>query len=308
MEYGVLFKKPIAPKLSIEPISLFTFSVTLLLPFFKVPSIRLLCLCISILGDQLRMEVIMNLLNKQPASSKTVFCHFFLLHTIILLLRQGVVADLKADREALVEFAYVVGGGSGLGWNTEAHICSDRAGVKCVGSRVVGLHLPGMGLSGAIPENTIERLDALRALSLENNSLTGWLPSKLINLKSLDVSNNGFDGPIPASLSRFPHSSFVGNALLCGPPLINQPCHRRLRDELDITSYSQLPSSSHPLLSRGLLKSNTKTTKKKESHVVIHIVVPLSVALTILVIVAALWCYCNWEKVKDCCKLNENGL
>ncbi|CAH9135747.1 unnamed protein product [Cuscuta epithymum] len=256
------------------------------------------------------MEVIMNLLNKQPASSKTVFCHFFLLQTIILLLRQGVVADLKADREALVEFAYVVGGGSGLGWNTEAHICSDWAGVKCGGSRVVGLHLPGMGLSGAIPENTIERLDALRALSLENNSLTGWLPSKLINLKSLDVSNNGFDGPIPASLSRFPHSSFVGNALLCGPPLINQPCHRRLRDELDITSYSQLPSSSHPLLSRRLLKSNTKTAKKKkETHVVIYdIVVPLSVALTILVIATVVWCYCNWEKVKDCWKLNENGL
>ncbi|CAH9109655.1 unnamed protein product [Cuscuta epithymum] len=153
--------------------------------------------------------------------SITAICYFLVIH--IFILRKGVVADLKADKEALLEFASAVGGGEKLGWSREAQICSDWAGVKCRGSRVVELHLPGMGLSGGIPENTIERLDALRALSLDNNSFTGSLPWKLMKLKSLNESNNSFEGSIPASLSRFPHPSFAGNALLMN----NQPCRPR---------------------------------------------------------------------------------
>ncbi|KMZ56944.1 hypothetical protein ZOSMA_8G00890 [Zostera marina] len=44
----------------------------------------------------------------------------------------------------------------------------------------------------------------------------------LPKLRSFNVSNNNLTGPIPASLQSFTTGSFLGNSLLCGPPLA--PC------------------------------------------------------------------------------------
>ncbi|CAH9146206.1 unnamed protein product [Cuscuta epithymum] len=123
-----------------------------------------------------------------------------------------------------------------MGWSAKVPICTSWVGVNCSSSsdgsrrlrrRVVGVNLGGFGIRGAIPEKTIGRLDALEALFLENNCLTGAIPADLTignlpNLKRLNLSNNRLNGSIPPSLiSRFPPPSF-GNydkSLQCGPPL-----------------------------------------------------------------------------------------
>lgn len=98
-------------------------------------------------------------------------------------------------------------------------------------SRVIALRLPGMGLRGPIPANTVSRLSALLVLSLRSNSLSGSFPSDFAELKNLTIlylhfnkfsgplpdfsvwnnltivnlSNNGFNGSIPPSISKLSH-------------------------------------------------------------------------------------------------------
>ncbi|WZZ65977.1 hypothetical protein YC2023_077347 [Brassica napus] len=60
----------------------------------------------------------------------------------------------------------------------------------------------GVGLRGYFSSATLSRLDQLRVLSLENNSLFGPVPdlSPLVNLKSLFLSRNEFNGAFPPSI------------------------------------------------------------------------------------------------------------
>ncbi|KAK9109274.1 hypothetical protein Sjap_017334 [Stephania japonica] len=77
------------------------------------------------------------------------------------------------------------------------------AGVTCAQRRVVRLVLEGLTLTGSFPNKTLSRLDQLRVLSLQNNSLTGPLPtdlSHLLNLKSLFLDHNNFSGSFPRSI------------------------------------------------------------------------------------------------------------
>ncbi|KAF9619247.1 hypothetical protein IFM89_005801 [Coptis chinensis] len=75
-------------------------------------------------------------------------------------------------------------------------------GVKCVHGKVVQLILPSFNLGGIFEPNTLSKLDQLRVLSLQNNSLTGPIPnlSSLINLKSLFLNHNSFSGYFPFSV------------------------------------------------------------------------------------------------------------
>uniref|UniRef100_A0A0E0K883 Protein kinase domain-containing protein n=1 Tax=Oryza punctata TaxID=4537 RepID=A0A0E0K883_ORYPU len=80
-------------------------------------------------------------------------------------------------------------------------------------------------LVGGIPV-TLAQLTNLALLDLSENQLTGPIPSELGNLSNLthfNVSYNGLSGMIPASpvLQSFGSSAFMGNPLLCGPPLNN---------------------------------------------------------------------------------------
>jgi len=75
---------------------------------------------------------------------------------------------------------------------------------------------------GEIPLK-VQNLTQLTALLLQNNSLSGPIPDLLLpKLIYLNLSNNNLSGPIPPSLQKFPASSFLGNAFLCGFPL--EPC------------------------------------------------------------------------------------
>ncbi|GAY63602.1 hypothetical protein CUMW_226940 [Citrus unshiu] len=70
-------------------------------------------------------------------------------------------------------------------------------------------------------------LHNIRTLSLNNNRLTGELPSSLKNcsqLRVLDLSYNNLSGKISlgTQLQSFNASVYAGNLELCGPPLPNQ--------------------------------------------------------------------------------------
>ncbi|XP_061339139.1 probable inactive receptor kinase At5g58300 isoform X3 [Gastrolobium bilobum] len=216
----------------------------------------------------------------------------FVLLSFTLSLFGLIVADLNSDRQALLKFSSSVPHAPRLNWNESTPICTSWVGVTCNsnGTRVIGIHLPGIGFKGSIPENILGKLDALRILSLhsndlrgnllsdilsipslqyvylqhnnfsgpipssispklialdisfnffsgsipptfqnlrritrlflQNNSISGAIPDfNLPRLKYLNLSYNNLNGSIPSSINKFPYTSFVGNSLLCGPPL-----------------------------------------------------------------------------------------
>ncbi|GFY90754.1 receptor-like kinase 1 [Actinidia rufa] len=107
--------------------------------------------------------------------------------------------DLAADREALLALRSAVGGRSLL-WNISEPTPCSWPGVGCESGQVVELRLPGMGLSGQIPPNTIGNLTRLHTLSLRVNALSGPLPADLAaitGLRNLYLQQNLFSGEIP---------------------------------------------------------------------------------------------------------------
>uniref|UniRef100_A0A1D1ZKP3 Putative inactive receptor kinase At5g58300 n=1 Tax=Anthurium amnicola TaxID=1678845 RepID=A0A1D1ZKP3_9ARAE len=112
-------------------------------------------------------------------------------------------ADLNSDRQALLAFVAQVPHRRKLTWDTNAYVCS-WFGVSCTvdNTRVLTLRLPGIGLIGSIPENTLGKLDALQTLSLRSNRLTGRIPSDVLSLPSLHylyLQHNNFYGGIPTT-------------------------------------------------------------------------------------------------------------
>ncbi|RQO91320.1 hypothetical protein POPTR_006G061000v4 [Populus trichocarpa] len=88
------------------------------------------------------------------------------------------------------------------------------------------LNLSNNHLIGPIPQ-TLSNLSEVESLDLSNNSLNGEIPPQLVQLHSLayfSVANNNLSGKTPemvAQFSTFSKSSYEGNPLLCGPPLLN---------------------------------------------------------------------------------------
>ncbi|XP_034893270.1 cuscuta receptor 1-like isoform X2 [Populus alba] len=88
------------------------------------------------------------------------------------------------------------------------------------------LNLSNNHLIGPIPQ-TLSNLSEVESIDLSNNSLNGEIPPQLVQLHSLayfSVANNNLSGKTPemvAQFSTFNKSSYKGNPLLCGPPLLN---------------------------------------------------------------------------------------
>ncbi|CAK9156039.1 unnamed protein product [Ilex paraguariensis] len=138
-------------------------------------------------------------------------------------------SDLATDRAALLALRSAVGGRSLL-WNISERTPCAWPGVNCSSNppQVVELRLPGMGLYGQIPPNTVGNLTHLHTLSLRFNVLSGPLPSDLSSLSSLRnlyLQDNAFSGPIPEFLSsltnlvrlNLAHNNFSGSI----PPSLN---------------------------------------------------------------------------------------
>ncbi|KAK8556574.1 hypothetical protein V6N13_064597 [Hibiscus sabdariffa] len=117
------------------------------------------------------------------------------------------IADLNSDKQALLQFSATVPHGRKLNWSLAIPACTSWIGINCTkdGSRVIGLHLLGVGLHGPITSDTLGKLDALMILSLRSNCLSGDLPSDVLSLPSLryvNLQHNTFSGHIPSSLSH----------------------------------------------------------------------------------------------------------
>ncbi|XP_031495271.1 probable inactive receptor kinase At4g23740 [Nymphaea colorata] len=123
-------------------------------------------------------------------------------------------SDPVADKNALIDFISKMPPTRDLNWDPKSQVCNNWVGVICTadGSRVVGLRLPGVGLSGSLPPNTLSRLTKLQILSLRSNGISGPFPndfSNLTNLVSLYLQNNNFSGPLPSDFSPWKKMVFL---------------------------------------------------------------------------------------------------
>ncbi|KAM7258505.1 hypothetical protein ACFE04_014246 [Oxalis oulophora] len=128
----------------------------------------------------------------------------FLSAIFLLLLRVNSV--LEEDKQALLAFLNQTHHANRLQWNSSDSACN-WVGVTCDGGRtaVLNLRLPGVGLIGSIPPNTLGRLTQLRVLSLRSNKLSGSIPSDFANLtllRNLYLQDNELNGEFPATLTR----------------------------------------------------------------------------------------------------------
>ncbi|CAN7029567.1 hypothetical protein IGI04_029678 [Brassica rapa subsp. trilocularis] len=135
-----------------------------------------------------------------PYSSMAILSLF--LTTLLLSLPLPSTQDLNADRAALLSLRSAVGGRT-FRWDIRKTSPCNWAGVKCDNNRVTALRLPGVSLSGTIPNGVFGNLTRLRTLSLRLNALTGSLPLDLTtssDLRHLYLQGNRFSGQIPESL------------------------------------------------------------------------------------------------------------
>lgn len=148
-------------------------------------------------------------------------------------------------------------------WRQAAHWlqgdpCQQRwQGVSCSadGQAVIGLHLPGNRLQGALPDS-FTALDTLESLDLRGNlGLAGPLPplNALPALTQLNLSFNQFSGPVPSPL-RLPRLQILvlSNNLLTGPlhDLSGLPALQNLR-----LNHNQLSGSLPALSPLGALQA-----------------------------------------------------
>ncbi|GMN46045.1 hypothetical protein TIFTF001_015232 [Ficus carica] len=138
-----------------------------------------------------------------PISS---FLSLSLLLVVLVVVVPYAEPDLNSDRAALLALRKAVGGRTLL-WNATLERPCSWAGVRCENDRVTVLRLPGVALSGDLPNGIFANLTALRTLSLRVNALTGSLPSDLascVNLRNLYLQGNFFSGEIPEFLTSLP--------------------------------------------------------------------------------------------------------
>ncbi|KAL6177362.1 hypothetical protein ACLB2K_048888 [Fragaria x ananassa] len=126
--------------------------------------------------------------------------HWFFLVGLVFLNHGN--ADPVEDKQALLDFVNNHPHSRSLNWDSNTPVCDNWTGVTCSAdkSHVIAVRLPGIGLSGPIPPNTLSRVSGLEILSLRSNVINGQFPSdfsKLKNLSFLYLQFNNFYGPLP---------------------------------------------------------------------------------------------------------------
>ncbi|KAH6763310.1 Leucine-rich repeat protein kinase family protein [Perilla frutescens var. hirtella] len=121
---------------------------------------------------------------------------------------------LESDKQALLDFVNQLPHSRSLNWNVNFPVCRNWTGVSCnaEGSRVISVRLPGIGLHGPIPANTLSRLSALQILSLRSNGINGTFPldfGDLKNLTYLYLHYNNLSGPLPLDFSVWKNLTVV---------------------------------------------------------------------------------------------------
>ncbi|GAU35130.1 hypothetical protein TSUD_394550 [Trifolium subterraneum] len=126
----------------------------------------------------------------------------------------SVEAEPVEDKQALLDFLNRMNHSPHINWDENSSVCQTWRGVTCNTdqTRVIEIRLPGAGLSGPIPPNTLNRLSALETVSLRLNGITGFFPddfSELKNLTSLYLQSNKFSGPLPLDFSVWSNLSVL---------------------------------------------------------------------------------------------------
>lgn len=134
--------------------------------------------------------------------------------TLCLLLVNVGNADPVQDKRALLEFLTLMRPTRSLNWNESTSVCNTWTGVTCNndGSRITAVRLPGVGLNGQIPPNTLSRLSALTVLSLRSNTISGLFPADFVELRDLSflyLQDNAFSGPLPLDFSLWKNLTSV---------------------------------------------------------------------------------------------------
>ncbi|KZV27453.1 putative inactive receptor kinase [Dorcoceras hygrometricum] len=125
---------------------------------------------------------------------------------LLLLCCRWVHSEPTQDKRALLDFISQVPHERRLRWNESDSACG-WVGVECnaANSSVYYLRLPGVGLVGEIPPDTLGRLTQLRVLSLRSNRLSGSIPADFSSLKflrSLYLQGNQFSGEFPTEITE----------------------------------------------------------------------------------------------------------
>ncbi|XVF10469.1 hypothetical protein REPUB_Repub07fG0185700 [Reevesia pubescens] len=184
-----------------------------------------------------------------------------------LVLFQG-NADLVEDKQALLDFVNNLHHSRSLNWNETSPVCNNWTGVTCDanGSRIVEVRLPGIGLNGPIPPNTISRLSALQILSLRSNGISGHFPSDLSNLRNLSflyLQYNNFTGPLPVDFSVWKNLTIVNlsNNRFSGsiPSSLSNLTHLEALNLANNSFSGVIPDLNLPSLQRINLSNNNLT-------------------------------------------------
>ena len=186
----------------------------------------------------------------------------------LAFISSGVLTEPVEDKQALLDFFHNIPHSPSLNWNQSSSVCKAWTGVFCNSdeSKVVALRLPGTGLRGPIPVNTLSRLSALEILSLRLNRISGPFPfdfSKLGNLSSLYLQYNKFSGPLPSDFSVWNNLSVIdlSNNLFNGsiPSSISKLSHLTVLNLANNSFSGEIPNLDIPSLQRLDLSNNNLT-------------------------------------------------
>ncbi|OMO79691.1 hypothetical protein CCACVL1_13500 [Corchorus capsularis] len=177
-------------------------------------------------------------------------------------------ADLVEDKQALLDFVNNLRHSRSLNWNESSPVCNNWIGVTCNSdnSRIIAVRLPGIGLHGPIPPNTISRLSALQILSLRSNGISGNFPSDFTNLRNLSflyLQYNNFSGPLPLDFSAWKNLTIVNlsnNRFNGSIPLsLSNLTHLQALNLANNSLSGEIPDLNFPSLQQLNLSNNNLT-------------------------------------------------